>query len=423
MNLSATTSCFLETPVRRNISRAFALLATMLCVNFATAAEDGSWTGENVLPTHPSKEITLAGIGGNKPQNYPLSGPWPFRVREEKNGRLRIFDGTHEGWADKSNFVLPRDAVEYFTRRLATKPSDTFALSMRAGAWQEQKEYDRALADYDACIRINPTSTSYNNRGVLWNIKKDHEKAIADLSEALKLDPKSVIARVNRGNAYRDRKDYDNALSDYDEATRLEPRYAPAFYQRGYVLNLKKEYERAIKELTEDLRLDPHNPTAYYERGSAYRGMKDNENAVKDLSEAIRLSPKYAAAYQLRGISERTLKRYADAVRDYEEAIRLSPKFTNAYSAYAWLLSSCPDAQFRNGAKALENAQKAYDLSGKSVSYLDVLGSAHAEAGNFEEAIKCVKQALATPEYEKQYGAALRKRLQFYEQGQAYRGE
>jgi hypothetical protein len=33
-----------------------------------------------------------------------------FKVSDEREGWLRIFDGYRDGWADKADFVLERDA-------------------------------------------------------------------------------------------------------------------------------------------------------------------------------------------------------------------------------------------------------------------------------------------------------------------------
>jgi tetratricopeptide (TPR) repeat protein len=64
-----------------------------------------------------------------------------------------------------------------------------------------------------------------------WRVKKEYDKAIADYDEAIRLDPKYAIAFNNRGSAWLIKKEYDKAIADYDEAIRLDPKYVNAALQ------------------------------------------------------------------------------------------------------------------------------------------------------------------------------------------------
>jgi tetratricopeptide (TPR) repeat protein len=105
------------------------------------------------------------------------------------------------------------------------------------------------------------------------------------------------------------------------------------------------------------------------------------------------------------------------------EAIRLNPNDVNAISGYALLLASCPRENLRDGKKAVELAKKACDLSqGKNPRPFIVLAAAHAECGDFPEAIKWVKKAIAmNPAIRDAFRAQAMLRL--FEQGKPYRDE
>jgi len=89
---------------------------------------------------------------------------------------------------------------------------------MRGGAWLDKKEPDKAISDFDACIRLNPNdSTSFNNRGVAWRDKKDYVQGDCPTTARLiRIFPKNVVAHVNRGVAWRLKNEYDKAILDYD---------------------------------------------------------------------------------------------------------------------------------------------------------------------------------------------------------------
>ena len=58
----------------------------------------------------------------------------------------------------------------------------------RGNAWHARGDDDRALADYDKAIRLNPKNAAYyNNRRDAWLAKGDLARAIADANEARRL--------------------------------------------------------------------------------------------------------------------------------------------------------------------------------------------------------------------------------------------
>ena len=72
------------------------------------------------------------------------------------------------------------------------------ALIARAGAWDRKERIDRAIGDYDAVLRLDPTLADiFNIRGELWRRKGDQPRALADFGAAIKLNPQHEAARAN----------------------------------------------------------------------------------------------------------------------------------------------------------------------------------------------------------------------------------
>jgi tetratricopeptide (TPR) repeat protein len=195
-------------------------------------------------------------------------------------------------------------------------------------------------------------------------------------------------------------------------------------FKKGVEALGKKEYDKAIKDFTDAIRLDPKNAAAYRYRGHAHFKKKEYDRAIKDFTDAIRLGPKFITAYFGRGLAYYFKKEYDKAIRDYTQAIRLDPKDAPAYTNLAWLLATCPKEEVRNGKKAVEYAKKACELTGwKEPNKLSVLAAAHAEAGQFKEAVKWEKKALEIGWDDKVQQEGARKRLKLYEAGKPYRDE
>ena len=56
--------------------------------------------------------------------------------------------------------------------------------------------------------------------------------------------------------------------------------------------------------------------------------------------------------------------RVDEAISHLQTALKLQPDEAHALSSLAWVLATCPAASIRNGARAIELAQRASQLSG-----------------------------------------------------------
>jgi tetratricopeptide (TPR) repeat protein len=72
------------------------------------------------------------------------------------------------------------------------------ALIARAGVLTRRDQADRAIADYDSALWLDPTLADiYNSRGELWRKTGDRRKALGDFAAALRLKPDHAVARSN----------------------------------------------------------------------------------------------------------------------------------------------------------------------------------------------------------------------------------
>ncbi len=287
-----------------------------------------------------------------------------------------------------------------------------------------RRDYDLAIAEFSKAIQLKPDDfRAYYNREYAYYNKGEWDKAIADCSEVTRLKPDYVDAYIERGNAYDEKGDSDRAIADYSDVIRLKPDDAGAYFNRGLSYNRKGNYDKAIADETLAIRLEPDFVEAHNARGAFYNDKGFYELALVDCNDAIRLCPNFGEAYYNRGLAYYHRGDYDKAVTSYNEAIRLKPDYEWAYSNLAWLLSVCPDANVRNGAKALEYAKKACELSEwKDSVALSSLAAAYAEAGDFDNAVKWESKYLDSNPPKDDLEKA-RQRLSLYEQKKPYHEE
>ena len=109
--------------------------------------------------------------------------------------------------------------------RLATNIEEkAIAYRTRGIAYYNSEEYDRAIADYDKALKLDPAfASAYDSRGVTYSIKGEYDRALADSNKALELDPAFASAYINRGLIYNKQHKYNEAVADFLLAGELDP--------------------------------------------------------------------------------------------------------------------------------------------------------------------------------------------------------
>jgi tetratricopeptide (TPR) repeat protein len=216
------------------IWRAFACLVALACT--APVAIEA----QTQLPT---KDILNLSAGTrahpNDGKNRRVQGSDPIGKSSPANGDDCAASG-RDGIAACDRVIASR---KFTGRRLA------FAHYNRGLAWLEMGEYDRAIADFDVSVRLDPTSAwTFNNRGSAWYAKADFDRAIADFDQAIRLDPEYALAYNNRGEVWKHRADFPRAIADYRQAIALDPSYAAAYTNRGLAYERMGDIARARED-------------------------------------------------------------------------------------------------------------------------------------------------------------------------------
>ena len=131
-------------------------------------------------------------------------------------------------------------AMPYFLKAIELNPMKGVYYSNLALVLQCQGNVEEAIGNYTKSIALQPSWSAYNNRASLYNYRKEFDSAIADCTAALKLkdQEQEVCTKAHlyatRADAYMGKGDYCKALDDLNTGMTLDPNDdIIGFYDKG----------------------------------------------------------------------------------------------------------------------------------------------------------------------------------------------
>lgn len=165
-------------------------------------------------------------------------------------------------------------------------------------------------------------------------------------------------------------------------------------YQLGLSHLKAGRTDEAVEYLQRTVELVPDFAEARHQLGTAFIQKKRMDMAVTSFREEVRLKPGDAAAQC--NLADTLLRavRLEEAVVEYQNALKIDPNHIASLNNLAWVLGARGDALVRDGAKAIELAERANKLLKGNPALLNTLAAAYGEAGRYAEALDASQRAL-----------------------------
>ncbi|MEY2564209.1 MAG: protein O-mannosyl-transferase [Verrucomicrobiota bacterium] len=208
-----------------------------------------------------------------------------------------------------------------------------------------------------------------------------------------------------------------HALACTTDNTIAEENLGGAYHDKGNIREAMMHFERSLL-------IEPRSAAVHSHLGVCYLEMGRLDESLSHLETALAIAPNLADAHYNIGNTYLELGRAKEALTHYDKALQIDPDDTEALNNMAWTLATWPDALLRDGAKAVERAERADTLTMRKNSIIRAtLAAAYAEAGRFADAIRTAQQALelAAAEGNASRADSIKGQLALYQSSAAYR--
>lgn len=350
----------------------------------------------------------------------------------------------------------PSESLIYFEKAFYLEKDDHQIYAGLAGAYYETGEIHRALELISRAIEYDDRIANYfYNRALINRALINFEDAIFDYKKTIELEPSYYSAYYHLADLYIQLDNVAKARELLEELIIINPKYADAYMKLSYCMVLGQRLDEALDYMNKAIEIDDLNEDYYHKRAGIYKAMgteslaeadylklieMNNENpyiyhilgeiyidkeeyeeaifylekgckieecasfygnlaicnynlgnleiAKEYFTKSIELSSEDAVEdYFFRGKCLYDLKQEDLGKKDFEYALKESPENTGALYYLAYI-----NYNEGNYKESIEYIKSYMDIDGEEIGLLNILAESYAEIGEFEKAIKILKE-------------------------------
>ena len=194
----------------------------------------------------------------------------------------------------------------------------------------------------------------------------------------------------------------------------------------GTALDKEGRLDEAMAEYRKALAIMPDFANAHNNLGFALFRKHRLDEAIEEYQAALESDPGLVIARSNLGNTLLRVGRPKEAVEQFEKVLEIAPEQPTTLNSLAWVMATSPDASLRNGARAVELAERIDRITdGKLPECLDTLAAAQAEDGKFGDAVANEQRAIDAAQAmgNKAFVVEAAGRLKLYQARRPYRDE
>jgi tetratricopeptide (TPR) repeat protein len=280
----------------------------LMAKTIAKGIADAHLVGQSWDYSHQEPDSVYIAIGRLSPLSYAvvnagmrqLTSHWPFTLREEKREYPRVGDELTE-----------RLAKEFVSRG----GGNLIQLHLNLGKqYLAQKEFNKALTEFEAALAIEPDCKAYNQIGLFYAQRAElavndrdtrsalgyYQKARSYFTDGLKFCPEDVNLNYNLGLLYTLTKtEREKASEVFEKVLKINPNHKDALQQLIRLHLINKDFEEAEIYLKKGIDLHPKETDFYLNLAMINLNKRKYDQAEKLLNKILEMKPGYQEAQNL----------------------------------------------------------------------------------------------------------------------------
>ena len=201
-----------------------------------------------------------------------------------------------------------------------------------------KKNYNDALTNLQASLKIRPTIEGYYFLGLSMFHRGDLETALSQFRKILDVSPSYHRARLLSAMILLKQHRIDDSISEVRKILADDPRSALAHNVLGSALLAKGMYEEGMKELQKATELDPKIVDAHLKKGIMHLARGNVREAESDLATAVDVAPDILNTRLLLASFHMRNKNFGKAVNVINQGLTGKPSDAVLYNYLAGLM-------------------------------------------------------------------------------------
>ena len=232
--------------------------------------------------------------------------------------------------------------------------------------------------------------------------KQDHTVGIPACTRLIELcdTPDLHLYHVYRGDYYTHSSfgGFDKAFAEYGKAIEVNPQSVEAYRSRAELYEFLEDYDMAVTDLNTaislSLALQEFDIGLYSRRASTLARLERFDEAREDCRAAMRMKPDSGDGQYCLSDLAFFLKDTAERLKWLDACLVVNDRELKCRITRAWILATSPENEFRDGRRAVSEAQQAFSRF-FDPEVAEVLAAAYAENGQFTRAVQMQLLVLA----------------------------